>query len=235
MRQFHALLISLALGLGLGGTTARAEGPVVVELYTSQGCSSCPPADRLLRDLSLRSDVIAIALHVDYWDYIGWADSFADPRFTRRQKAYARAAGHGTVYTPQFVVNGTDHVVGTRPEELVASIANQHDRPHPVVLEAERHGGALRIHAVAEAPGHGFLVQLVRIDPGHTVEITRGENAGHTLTYSRIATDWEVLAEWSGEAPLEIETAIAGDASAVVIVQSLGMGAIAAALELPVD
>ena len=100
-RLFAAVATSLALS-----TPAVADGPVVVELYTSQGCSSCPPADAMLHDLAARPDVIALALHVDYWDYIGWVDEFADPAYTRRQKQYAQVAGNPSVYTPQMVIGG---------------------------------------------------------------------------------------------------------------------------------
>src|SRR6056297_1329329 len=87
---------------------ALADDPVVVELFTSQGCSSCPPADAMLGELAERDDVIPLALHVDYWDYIGWADIFADPAYTRRQKGYAHATGQRMVYTPQMVIDGQD-------------------------------------------------------------------------------------------------------------------------------
>ena len=222
------MLLTCLIGLAVS-TVARADDPVVVELYTSQGCSSCPPADRLLRDLAMRPDVIAIALHVDYWDYIGWADSFADARFTRRQKAYARAAGHGMVYTPQFVVGGTDHVVGAKPGELEQSIAAHAAEPHEVTLEARRDGDSLVVSATGEAGD--YVIQLVRIHPSATVEILRGENAGHTLTYGQIATDWQVVAEWTGAEPLELTLPLSGPEAAVVIVQHNGMGRIAAAVQ----
>ncbi len=115
-------IIGAATGLwAVCAVAAFAQGtdnPVVVELFTSQGCSSCPPADAILGDLAGRDDVIALALHVDYWDYIGWKDTFADPSYTKRQRAYARVAGARNIYTPQMVVGGMDHLVGVRPMEL---------------------------------------------------------------------------------------------------------------------
>ena len=110
-------LIALALGLGVaaasqGAAQDRGKAPVVVELYTSQGCSSCPPADAVMAGLAQRPDVIALALHVDYWDYIGWKDTLASPQCTARQKGYAAARGDGQVYTPQAVIDGLTHVVG---------------------------------------------------------------------------------------------------------------------------
>ena len=114
-----------ALGVLLlcGGVMAHAgEQPVVIELYTSQGCSSCPPADELVTELSRQPGVLPLALHVDYWDYIGWADQFADPDYTKRQKAYARATGQITIYTPQMVIDGRLEAVGSRRDDVEAAI-----------------------------------------------------------------------------------------------------------------
>ena len=116
--------------LAATGLFSVAEGraddmPVVVELFTSQGCSSCPPADALLHELSKRDDVIPLALHVDYWDYIGWKDSFAQPAFTARQRGYAQASGRRAIYTPQMIIGGQFDVVGNRPMDVAAIIRCQ--------------------------------------------------------------------------------------------------------------
>ena len=106
----------IAAGLVAAATPVRAAGrsqrPVVLELFTSQGCSSCPPADALLGELAKRDEVVTLAFHVDYWDYIGWKDPFGDPLHTARQRAYAAHLGQRTIYTPQLVVDGAGHVVG---------------------------------------------------------------------------------------------------------------------------
>ena len=102
--------------------SAQDKPVVVVELFTSQGCSSCPPADALLDRLSSRNNVLALSLHVDYWDYIGWKDKFASPAHTARQQAYARAAGRRSVYTPQMIINGLDDVAGTAPMDVADMI-----------------------------------------------------------------------------------------------------------------
>ena len=112
MRALCAAALSI-MSLGLPG--AAQDSPVVVELFTSQGCAACPPADALLGELARHEDVIALALHVDYWDYIGWEDVFARPEFTQRQHAYGHAAGSTVVYTPQMIVGGQERVVGVRP------------------------------------------------------------------------------------------------------------------------
>ena len=112
MRQIVSAACGLWFCLG-AAALAQAEDGVVVEFYTSQGCSSCPPADDFFAELAHQPGVIALALHVDYWDYIGWQDSFASPRFTDRQRAYARAGGSTTIYTPQMIVNGSAQVIGS--------------------------------------------------------------------------------------------------------------------------
>ena len=232
MRAFGGAILSALAGLLLAGAApAHAQDrPVVVELYTSQGCSSCPPADRFLAELAARDDVIALALHVDYWDYIGWKDIFADPAYTQRQKDYARAVGARTVYTPQMVIGGQDHVVGLRPMQVIERIIAHGDQPALVRLSVARSGDALDIRAEAKpAAPDGMVVQLVRYDPEETVEIKRGENAGRVMTYTNIVTDWQALAEWDGDAPLSLSVTAPGGAPAVVIVQAPGPGPILAA------
>ncbi|WP_235829848.1 DUF1223 domain-containing protein [Frigidibacter oleivorans] len=221
------------------GTAAAAEAPildqhpVVVELYTSQGCSACPPADALLAEFAGREDVIALALHVDYWDYIGWADRFASPDFTRRQKAYARSAGEKAIYTPQMVVAGEARIVGHRPVQLVGQIDDRAARTSHVRLDLSRaaNGVAIRLEARPPLPGPA-LVQLVRYRPQETVTIERGENAGRQITYSNIVTDWRPVAEWDGRSVLDLTAEVAGTEPLVVIVQEPGPGRILAAERL---
>lgn len=235
MKLGPRILCSLILAYGIGATASDAQevgarGPVVIELYTSQGCSSCPPADEMLTYLTKREDVIPLALHVDYWDYIGWKDSFAQPRFTKRQKAYARAAGTRTIYTPQAVVGGLDHVVGNRPMEVSDQINRHAALPAVLSLSAERAGDSLRIEVGPAAPGSGeMVIQLVRYKPKETVEILRGENAGKTITYHNIVTEWTRVADWSGTEAMALDVSAPGELPAVVIVQSVGAGPILAA------
>ncbi len=218
----------------LFATGVQAESRfVVVELYTSQGCSSCPPSDKLLRDLSSIDDVIPLALHVDYWDYIGWKDSFAQPAYSQRQRAYARAAGHRKVYTPQMIVAGEDHVVGTRPMELAELIEKHRNHRFDVSISATRRGDVARIEAEAKSGFRAPMVlQLVRYMPERTVAIGRGENRGRTITYSNIVTDFVQLVNWNGREPLVLEAAIFGDEPAVVLLQRTGHGPIMAATRL---
>ncbi|MBC6407694.1 MAG: DUF1223 domain-containing protein [Rhodobacteraceae bacterium] len=208
--------------------------PVLVELYTSQGCSSCPPVDAFLRDqLAQRDDVIALALHVDYWDYIGWKDSFASPAHRRRQQHYARRAGERTIYTPQMIIGGRDHVVGNRIEAIKRIIARQRQALTSIQLEGSITAGTLYISlATAQPAAENLTVQLVRYTPLKTVEIRRGENAGRTLSYANIVTSWDMLGEWDTRAPLDMMVPIEGSDAVVVIVQRKGYGAIEAALRV---
>lgn len=213
-----------------GAAMALAQdGAVVVELYTSQGCSSCPSADALFERMTDDPSLIPLALHVDYWDYIGWTDVFGKPQFTERQKAYASAVGSRMIYTPQMIVSGSSRVEGNDPEAVAAAIAQEKTAPQQVKLTLERRGGELRLHASAVAQGAPMIVQLVRYDPEQTVSIEHGENAGKTVTYRNIVTEWSRVADWAGEPPLDMVLPIAGDEPAVVLVQQSGPGTILAA------
>jgi hypothetical protein len=206
------------------------DHPVVVELFTSQGCSTCPPADAILGELARLPDVIALGLHVDYWDYIGWTDTFAGAAFTARQQAYARAARERGVYTPQFIVAGVDAVGGADAMQLMAHLRH-HAETHPAVdLDIRRTGGRLRIAARAAVPAaRPLILQVVRYRPSATVAIGAGENAGREITYANIVTSWQQVADWHGPEPLLLEIGIADPEPVVVILQEPGPGRIVAA------
>lgn len=202
----------------------------MVELFTSQGCSSCPPADAYLHKLAAREDVIALALHVDYWDYIGWKDSFGKAEWSDRQRGYAKAAGRGMVYTPQMIINGTDHVVGNRPKDVEFLIDRRSALPLLVQMTAEREGDRLTISAEAEQRLIGdFEVRLIRYMPKQKVAIKSGENAGEIFNYAQIVTDMDVLKKWDGRNAVSITTQIEGDEHSVVLIQREGHGEIVAA------
>ncbi len=223
-------LTSLLIAFVHSAAALAQSGPIVVELYTSQGCSSCPPADKLLGELANRDDVIPLALHVDYWDYLGWKDNFGDPKYTSRQRSYARAANKRTIYTPQMIIQGSSHVVGNRPAE-VRSLLTAHGHADSVVnLRASREGTTLRVslRGVHTAVGPN-VVQLVRYLPEQVVSIARGENAGRRITYSNVVVSWTVIGEWNGRGTFDREIAIKGSEPAVVIVQKPNTGAILAA------
>lgn len=232
MRAIRA--IATALGLSVMAGASVAQGPVVVELFTSQGCSNCPPVDALLAELAEHEDVIALALHVDYWDYIGWPDTFADPAFTARQHAYAYAAGSTVVYTPQLVIGGAAHMVGNQPMAVFSEIMAVADAPDPVAIEITRDGEIFRVEAQmqGDAPARAMQVHLVRYTPYERVAIRRGENANQTIDYHNIVRDWQVVAEWDGQAVFSAQISRTGSEPHVLIVQEAGPGTILAAARL---
>lgn len=229
------VLVFTSLAAPVAADDGTVDNPVVVELFTSQGCSSCPPADKLMHDLAEREDVIALALHVDYWDYIGWKDEFASPAHSKRQRAYARTMGARTVYTPQLIVQGSDSIVGAKAMKLADQIAAHKAKDSSVTVNLTRQDSRLRIAAqVAKgAKGQGdMVVHMLRYVPEREVKITRGENAGRHMRYANVVQDWRVLAEWSGGEPLLLDAALEGDAPVVVLIQEAGPGAIIAAARL---
>ncbi len=215
-------LIAPEPGMAAGEVT---PDPVVVELFTSQGCSSCPPADEILATLAARPDVIPLALHVDYWDYLGWEDPFAQPAFTARQKAYARAKGERMIYTPQMMVGGAESVVGTDGAALDRVITARQDLKTPVRMQVTGSAGQYQISLSANPPlKEGTVVQIVRYAPQARVHILRGENAGLELDYANVVTAWHAVAEWDGRTPTRLNARIEGEDPAVVIVQSARPG-----------
>lgn len=210
------------------------RGPVVVELFTSQGCSSCPPADEMFSRFAQRPDVIALSLHVDYWDYLGWEDPFAQPAFTSRQKAYARAAGSRSIFTPQMIVEGSASLVGGDAATLDALVAQQKALPAAVSMTVSGGKGQYVIELRADPPlPRGAVVQIVRYMPQARVEILRGENAGLVVDYANVVTAWHAVADWDGVTPTRLNTRIDGDEPAVVIIQGTLPGK-AAALPGPI-
>jgi hypothetical protein len=211
---------------------ARAEGwrapdpPThmsVLELFTSQGCSSCPAADALLKRLAQREGVLALSLPVDYWDYLGWKDTLASPQFTERQRAYARARGDGAIYTPQLVVNGIAHVNGS-DEGQVARAIDRTTKTLPVVpLRLRREDGKLVIEAggLPRGVGKDATIWLVKIAKSVAVPIERGENRGKTVIYSNVVRELVPVGAWSGN-PVTIEferSRLAGGERCAVLLQ----------------
>jgi hypothetical protein len=180
----------------------QAEPRGVVELFTSQGCSSCPPADKLLGELANDPSLVAISVPIDIWDYLGWKDTLADPRNTARQKAYAHVRGDGQIYTPQVVVNGSLHVLGsdkTAIERAIEKTRKNGAMSSPPVTLAMADGrinvaiaDAADVHPNAEV----WLCGLVK---AITIAIGRGENKGRTITYHNVVRRWLKLGDWAGK------------------------------------
>jgi len=185
----------LALAALSAGPAVAAERPVVVELFTSQGCSSCPPADALLATLADRPEVLALAFHVDYWNRLGWTDPFSSVWATARQSAYATQMGSSQVYTPQAVVDGGRDVVGSDRAALDSAIADARRDPSvPLTLTAS--DAALQVAVDPAAPVDAVL-WLVGFDDRHETSVRRGENAGHTLVDRNVVRSLARLDGWS--------------------------------------
>jgi hypothetical protein len=217
--------------LALAGM-AQAGQSVVVELFTSQGCSSCPPADRILGELANEPDVIALAFHVDYWDYLGWKDEFASPANTSRQKAYARAAGERSIYTPQMVVGGRDHVIGSKAMKVSQLVRAHMETEQPAKVRLQRQGDTVLVRASADRAMPRTVVQLVTYTPEATVAIQRGENAGRTFTYHNVVRQVVVLGTWDGKGEFSASANVPPGLQVVVLVQAQGAGPIMGASRL---
>ncbi len=227
------LFVFITALLSLAPVVSNAENPIVVELYTSQGCSSCPPADLVLEQLVQHDYVIALALHVDYWDYLGWKDEFADPAFSARQRRYARAWNERSVYTPQMVVHGEQYMVGSRGDEVQRQIMQHENDVVTVSLDVQMHDGSATVSVAPKGRNvAASAVYLVGYSNGQDVAIERGELRGRTLHYVNVVQSWQTVANWDGAAAISFQTQHLGDLNYVVIIQEAGQGRILAAARL---
>ena len=223
-RRVAPALLAGVLVTGVG--TAQAGEPrAVLELFTSQGCSSCPPADRLVGQLANDSSIIALSVPIDYWDYLGWRDTLANPAHSARQRAYARARGDGQVYTPQIVVNGSADALGSDQAAIEHAIV-QTDRKIgvmslPVVLAVSNGTLNVSVSDADKAPA-AAEVWLCPVAKAVPVAIGRGENRGRTVTYHNVVRSWVKLgtlsaAQSSWNVPVAQIKAEGIDAAAVVV------------------
>jgi hypothetical protein len=225
-RRFLAA-VSLASLAAIARATPR---PAVLELFTSEGCSSCPPAEVLVGELAQRRDVLPLSFHVDYWDDLGWRDPFSLAQATLRQRNYARVLGHASVYTPQAVIDGQIDVVGSSREPLFAAVAAPREG---VVMSISVRDGEIEVSVGSQpraAPADVMLVGYLRRAISH---IGRGENSGRTLQETNIVRTLQALGVWHGE-PQDFRRAantLPKDVTDVaVLVQSRGQGLILGAV-----
>jgi hypothetical protein len=204
-------------------TPVWAEPRAVVELFTSQGCSSCPPADKVLGELARDPSVIALSLPIDYWDYLGWKDTLADSRFSARQKAYSHMRGDRGVYTPQAVVNGTANVLGSDRAgiENAANRTQKIDGVMSVPVTMAQSGGQIKV-SVAEAGGKSGEVWICAVSKQIPITISRGENRGQRVTYHNVVRNMLKVGDWNGKAgswtvPLENISRDGVDAAVVYV------------------
>jgi len=215
-----------------------ADFPVVLELFTSEGCNSCPPADALLGQLAQQHDLLPLAFHVDYWNYLGWKDPFSSRFATSRQSAYGHVLGV-MVYTPQMVVDGAKDAIGSDEAAVNLAIAAERTRPK-LKLSVLRDGrGELRVAIPAGATESTSLsVYEALIDTSHVTPVGRGENSGRTLTEFSIVREWRKIGEWTGKAtevPLSLDSQSNAFDTCAIIVQEGDNGPVrgATAFRLP--
>src|SRR5262245_51816136 len=186
--------VVIAVGVGLFlAAPASAEPRAVIELFTSQGCASCPEADKLLGEIAKDASVIAVSLPIDYWDYLGWKDTLADPKFSARQKAYSKVRGDRQIYTPQVVVNGKVHALGSDRASIERAISDSSGKAGvmsvPVKVSVAK--GQITVSVPESSDGHGaaevWICSVAREVP---VAIARGENRGKEITYHNVVRNW---------------------------------------------
>jgi hypothetical protein len=229
-RQAPVLALAVAAGLSIGTAAAAADGqPTVVELFTSQGCSSCPPANANLATLSDRPGVLALSFGVTYWDRLGWKDTFARPEFTARQIAYEPRLDHDGPFTPQIVVDGRADTIGNHIDAIDTLIASHSGGDRPSV---QFRGNGVSIGAGA-APAGGADIWLVTYDPRLIdVPIGRGENAGRTLPHKNVVHSLDRIGAWQGAvADLPLPATALGLRRAVLVQARAGGPILAAAAD----
>lgn len=194
--------IVLAFAAPAAAGEVRDAPKAVLELFTSQGCSSCPPADRLLSQLAARKDIIALAFHVDYWDYVGWRDTFGTEANSKRQRDYAQSWGSSRVYTPQLVVNGASNVVGSRRDDVNEAI----DAASLTLPVALRVRNDMLVIDIAGRPGQqDAVIWLVTFIDKADVAIERGENSGRKIAYSQVVTGHQILGMWEASSGVHLK------------------------------
>jgi len=221
-RSLFLFAVALLSTAPVAAAELKTNPTAVVELFTSQGCSSCPPADALLSEIGTRKDVIALAYHVDYWDYIGWRDTFGSAAFSQLQRDYAAARGKARIYTPQLIVNGSKDVVGSRRDDVGAALGGA-ELPVPISLDA--HDGMLTISAKGDDRFAGSKIWLVTFKSDAEVAIGRGENKDKVIDYSHIVRERHVVGMWDPNTgaslmlPVDDVLGADSDGAAVIIQQ----------------
>lgn len=231
-RGFARLSVAGAAATLLGGRAGAAAGPVVVELFTSQGCSSCLPADALMAELGRRPGVIALSLHVDYWDYLGWRDTLGSPDCAQRQRDYARRRGDGHVYTPQMIVNGRAEMLGSDRQGVLEAIATAREHHASVPVSIASRERELVIEMAAAPAGSlkaDATVWVISVMPRVTIDIRRGENAGRTVVYTNVVRKIIPAGMWRGDRldlSLPREAIVGAGTACAVLLQVDGTGPI---------
>ena len=233
-------LTAFSLGIADAGEKVVLRSQPLIELFTSQGCNSCPPADALFAELADRQDIVALSWSIDYWDYLGWRDTFAQPEHTARQRGYNLSLGLSGVYTPQLIVDGQLQTVGSRQDEVMALIDQRlAAKASRFKLALSKSGEALTLTLSGKPADAPATVWLVEFSDVVEQDIEDGELQGNSFTYRHVVRYSEKLGQWTGGAqafPLDGAAMAARDNDGhVVIVQKDDTGPVMAAALIPVD
>lgn len=238
MRSLLAIVFLLALFGASSPSRAESAPPVVVELFTSQGCPLCPPAEAFMQDLAKRDDVIALEFHIDYYDYSGWTDPFGRADYTRRWQDYARSLGARYEYTPLMVIDGMSHEIGSKRATVEARISERQAKtgggPH---LAMDMQGKNAVISITGDGPAGIYDVVVAVYDAQASTRITAGENKGRTAVNTNIVRGFRHVAQWAGD-PIEVTVpldAMTGTSGCAVLLQRAGGGPIIAAASVPLN
>ena len=239
-RFVRLILVGLAAA-AMAAPALAGDRPIVVELFTSQGCNACPPADAFLAELQRRQadeNLIVLGYHVDYWDYLGWKDTFGLPMATSRQKRYTKVLGLSSVYTPQMIVNGTNEQIGADKKAVETAIQAARESPlvgpGEVFFDRDEEGAFVRVGAATGEFKTAADVWLVLYTAWSQVAVERGENAGQKIAYANVVRDMVHLGTWKGDLtrfPIPGGTVAGGADGAVALVQMKDQGAIIGAMK----
>lgn len=237
VKNFALRPLMLATGLAVSAwltadiqTARAADTPVaVVELFTSQGCSSCPKADEVLAGYANQKDVLALSFHVDYWNYLGWKDTFSQAEFTERQKRYAATFRRRGIYTPQAVVNGRDHAVGSRKDDIESLIQSYVKSGKGLTVALNTRRDMEKIRVTTDAASGDATLWVVYFDKQRKVKIKRGENRGRTITYHNVVRNVSMLGMMKQgkidvTLPLEEMKRTGHEACAIILQQTTAFG-----------
>ena len=217
--------VLVALVAGMSGARAQDSRPEsrparllsVLELYTSQGCSSCPAADALFVDMARDPSLLVLTLPVDYWDYLGWKDTLAHSAFSQRQRSYAKARGDGQIYTPQAIIDGAAHTVGSDRQAMNQIVKAHQSSPLPLDVGISEHGSLIRITVSGTLAGtaRAGSIWILPVARRRSVSIQRGENRGREVSYANVVRGLMRVGEWRGEAmTLEVPASLVKQADA---------------------
>jgi hypothetical protein len=229
-------VLAVCLPLVSASADENQSRPTVLELFTSQGCSSCPAADRLFGKYARRDDIVALSFHVDYWDYIGWKDTFATKITTDRQRGYGRSLSQRHLYTPEIVIDGRKHTVGSNGAEIDQTIGSVRKAPRSQVNVGLTVRDGVLVTMLSSKKHHAAEVWLFEIDRKNDVSVNRGENSGQVLSYHHVVRDIRNLGRWEGgrqSFSSDLKSAReAGRDGVVVVVQEHGQGAVLGAAQV---